>query len=210
MGSLNAQWQASGEMMRAKFYTNNAEAKKRWEASYTRDLTEYPDDAKRMKSNLEYATKRITEALDNGQVTIGIGTKALEKVFSDGRFKSQFETKSSGGLLDPKVRKIGEAGALEIRTDVKPKERPIYGFLSNNAKDGVSYADRKNVDQYWDNILSVNNFNVNQYGNIRVVLKSEVRDRSTVTIGDSLRTGVLADSVSANSHDLTNMGHSLS
>jgi hypothetical protein len=118
----------------------------------------------------KYAVRR--EALDNlrpilqrGKVTVRVPKPALNKILTDGRFRTQFETGKSGGLLNTDLRTRVERNLFG---DLTPnQERPIYGYL--DAFDTA--ADHEILDQY---------------GELRVVLKDEVRDRTTWTGEDSL------------------------
>lgn len=204
----DAQVQAGGELLRAKFYRANLQRKADIDKQVAGWAAEgYQSDVDKYTKNRKTAESRIGEALKEGKVTIAIDRVSLESVLKDGRFKTQFETKKSGGLLDPRIRKVGEVAALDLPTNTKPKDRPIYGYLTNNTKRAWEWMDRKdNSGRFWDNILSVNNPDVDQYGELRVVLKDSTRKRATVTIGDSLRTGVLADTLESEVHDLDQMG----
>jgi hypothetical protein len=131
-----------------------------------------------------------------GKVTVAISLPSLKSVVTEGRFKNQFETGTSGGLKSATTRKIGEKAALDVDLGTAPKDRPIYGYITTNTGKVKSFEERsKDINNAWQGILSVFNDSTNQYGTIKVVLKDSVRARTTVTINDSLRTGVLADSI---------------
>ena len=90
----------------------------------------------------------------------------LEKILTSGRFKSQFETNTSGGLNNTFYRNQVEANVFSFDgTKTRVEERPQYGYFSadpNGSHPGVR-----------------------QYGDTTVRFKPEVRDRTTVTFGDS-------------------------
>ena len=83
----------------------------------------------------------------------------------DGRFKSQFETGTSGGALTPEGRSSFETRMFGYARDLPPVERPIYGYVG-----GVT--DEAGV--------------VQSYGQVGFVFKKGVRARTTFTTNDSL------------------------
>jgi hypothetical protein len=174
-----------------------------------------------MEKGLAFAQERVTSALKNGDVTIAMGEGVLTSVLDEGRYKNQFETRTSGGKLDVGVRKVGEGLATGTPAGTKLAERPVYGYLTDNEtsltfqdkRDAVKglegeWSDKHSLDREleWQSITSVNSYQVEQYGEIRVVMKPSIRERTTVTIGDSLRTGVMADAMTNPKPDLLNMG----
>jgi hypothetical protein len=113
----------------------------------------------------------IINVVTSGKLAIAMDGVSFNNMINSGKgeFKNQFQTKSSNGLLDPSMRKQGELGNQYIPIDVKPSDRPIYGYLS--------------PDDSQENLTSLGTF---QYGEVKFVLKDSVRDRATMTIGDSL------------------------
>lgn len=91
----------------------------------------------------------------------------LEKIIKDGRFKTQFETNTSSGMLDPGFRAKSEKTLFGAPINLNPKERPVYGMM----------MDKSNV------------YAGSQYGNsIYVKLdKAKVGNRTTVVYSDSLQ-----------------------
>lgn len=77
----------------------------------------------------------------------------LPAILGDGRLKSQFETNTSGGLLDTSTRDSIERKVLGFDGDVYPVEqRPQYGYLSE-APDGVHPMTDFYLDNYGDAII---------------------------------------------------------
>jgi len=100
---------------------------------------------------------------------------SLQAILRDGRFKTQFEGAKRAPGLHASVdrRRLGEEiHGIPAGTD--PASRPIYGYVM---PDGIRAAG-VGGDQGND-LLSA-------YGRIQVVLRPEVRARTTATIGDSL------------------------
>lgn len=113
--------------------------------------------------------KKLGSIIDNtikeGTPSIRVWSSVVDQVIADGRFKSQFETKRSGGLYDKKVRSRAEE--LLFGTKPKPKDRWIYGYLSPGDTD----TERA----------------VRQYGDVIAKIKKPVfLERGTVTLNDSL------------------------
>jgi hypothetical protein len=232
LGKNTAILQARIDMGRVQYAMKNQEAKAYYEEvlkknreSQAAQISEYAEDngqtADAMEKGLAYAQERVLGAMKNGTVTIASSEEVLSAVLEDGRYKNQFETRTSGGKLDVGVRKVGEGLATGTPAGTKLAERPIYGFLTDNeavhtyeskratqiATEGT-WLDKHEVSRNldWETTTSINSYKVDQYGEVRFTLKPEVRDRTTVTIGDSLRTGVMADAISNPKPDLVNMG----
>jgi hypothetical protein len=188
------------------------------EDEYTESYIQVADE---MEKGLAYAEAQVTNAMKNGDVTVAMSQYVLSSVLVEGRYKNQFETRTSGGKLDVGIRKVGEGLATGTPAGTKLADRPIYGYLTDNEtvhtyeskRDAVNalegeWSDKHSLDRTldWQTTTSVNSYQVDQYGDIRVVLKPSVRERTTVTIGDSLRTGVMADGMTNPKPNLVNMG----
>lgn len=232
MGKNTAILQARIDMGRVAYSMGNEEDKAHWEKTVSKyeemsqdpnepDREDYASMAKSLREGMAYSEEQVTNALQNGEVTIAAHSTVLKAVLSDGRFKNQFETRESGGLMDVGVRKVGEGLAVGVPAGTKHAERPIYGFITTNQEPSSAYARRRAEDDAtgtqeeklkakrerdWQSILSVDSQEVDHYGKTRIVLKPEVRERTTATIGDSLRTGFMADNITNPKPDLTNMG----
>ncbi len=104
--------------------------------------------------------------LAHGQVCVAASLPAAVDILLTGRIASQFETGTSGGLLDIDVRTIAELAAFGLEPWTSPHDRPIYGYVCMPGRQAQS--------------------SVKQYGAFRFVLKSPIFRRTSVTIGDSL------------------------
>jgi hypothetical protein len=98
-------------------------------------------------------------------VNVTVPASVLEKIFADGRLKTQHETKSSMGALNPDLRNIQEFAMFSIHPAAK--QRPIYGTV------------RRGLTE--DNVI-----NTAQYGAATIVLKGGNEKRTTWTQADSL------------------------
>lgn len=107
----------------------------------------------------------VADAVADAPVAIRVDSKALAHVLEDGRFKTQFETKTSGGSLAPSTRANAEQIMFGYPKNLPVEKRPVYGYLEGSTPEGG-----------W----------VDQYGDTTVRLKDDVRDRTTFTLNDSL------------------------
>ncbi|TXH11112.1 MAG: DUF3626 domain-containing protein [Hyphomicrobiaceae bacterium] len=109
--------------------------------------------------------RAFTQLTAESRMAIQFESKYVDSLLKDGRFKTQFETRTSGGTNSPSYRATAEQRGLGTPKDIDPKQRPIYGYfdLGPSARGMVS-----------------------QYGDLTFVVKDEVKGRATVTAGDSL------------------------
>lgn len=129
--------------------------------------------AEKYVTNLMNGPSRAAQALvafenllKDAPVCTRVPAEVLEKILDEGRFRNQHETRTSGGMMNPERRKRAEQIAFGEHLE-KPNELPIYGYMSTG-KNGFQP------------------FTVG-YGNVKIQFKPQVKDRTTVTAGDSLR-----------------------
>jgi hypothetical protein len=118
--------------------------------------------------------------IEESKVSIQVRPTDLSKIVNDGRFKTQFETGTSGGAKDIALRQKEEYRRFGLGRDAPVEQRPIYGHLERP---------------------DIPNNAVDQYGSVRVILRDEVRERTTYTNGDSLGGGYFANPVNAPATD---------
>lgn len=123
--------------------------------------------------------KRVSEAAktanDRADIGIRVPDDVVEKILNDGRFKTQFETQTSGGFLDIENRINIEKQLFNVPEGLPAQERPIYGML---------------IDDSTKNLAG-------EYGDVIVKLKKgNVYDRTTFTYGDSIMSDALASPLS--------------
>jgi hypothetical protein len=110
----------------------------------------------------------LIEQLEGTEVAVRMDARTLSSVLKDDKIKNQYESGRSKGLKEPEIRENFEDDVFgDIYANMG--ERPIYGYIF---KQGAS----EEPGQFW----------LDQYGQTRVVLNQSVRDRSTMTVGDSL------------------------
>ncbi len=124
--------------------------------------------------------KKTQEAFADKKIGVRVTPGNLAKILEDGRFKSQFESGKSKGNNDNILRANVEAKWFGLDPNVfeSPEKRPIYGYVM---VDGVRPAGIGGAD-----IFAPATDALSQYGNIQVVLKDDVRSRTTAMFGDSL------------------------
>lgn len=123
---------------------------------------------------LEDLETTMKEALGKSEIRIRLTTGVLGKILDDGRFKTQYETGKSGGGFVPDKRldfeerhfNIPKPTREDLGQDTPYSGRPVYGFVK--ARD-----DRESSQE-------------EQYGTVEVVLKDQLKARSTVTLSNSL------------------------
>jgi hypothetical protein len=125
------------------------------------------------------AAQKFAQVVDESEMYLRIEPASLRGVLRDGRFKSQFETGTSRGLLDRMTRRAVEAEVTGVTRQTPAHERPVYGYFG--AKDHGGYRTRGERS-------------VANYGSVSVRIKESARERASVTAGDSLsrRTAVQA------------------
>ncbi len=116
----------------------------------------------------------MNDALDEVHPYMAIDPGPLQKVLNGGRFKSQFETRSSGGMLDEGYRANQEADMFGYAQNLPASERPVYGYLGRDPGTGVDLFGDATHDA------------IGQYGSITVRFNDELAARTTFTAADSL------------------------
>ena len=139
----------------------------------TQELKAGMDEAKPGFFDEKYSDERklqtAKDALVDARIAVAVDSSLLDKILESGRFKSQFETKTSKGTLSFKHRSENDTAQLGYHPSVDPEKRPIYGYVTT----GGTIDDEKLTS-------------VRQYGEVQLVMRKEVEARSTYTTEDSL------------------------
>jgi hypothetical protein len=124
------------------------------------------------ESYLKALDKRVQDLVQEGdpQIWIRCQPKTLIKILEGGRFKSQFETATSRGIMDPKRRAKSEYGRASIPLNMPAPFRFIYGYAASKPSGKAPLV--KNVE--W-------------FGSAAVRLKPELREFVLQMLDDSLK-----------------------
>lgn len=114
----------------------------------------------------EVDTHLRNRLLLDADVRIRADATTLPDILDDGRFKNQFETRRSAGLLSPSARTQVEREMMGVPDTTDPTDRPIYGYLASGGG-----------DHPWQ---------TEDYGAVEIRLRTRLHPRTTVTFGDSL------------------------
>jgi DNA topoisomerase IB len=120
---------------------------------------------------------KVQPLLDKADVWTRTNVENLQQILSDGRFKTVSESKITAPGKPRALRTY-----ISIREDYEeelfgiPKKknhevRPVYGYVSDEI-DGAGH----------------DSFILSSFGNIRIKMKPHVKDKSTITISDSIDT----------------------
>lgn len=144
----------------------------------------FPDRDAERKIDLwldEPETKRIVslaiqdtlDAYEDRDLLVAAQDATAIEILKSGRFKTQHETGTTGGLLDPEVRVEFEERTLGVPKDIDVRRRPIYGWIRKQSRRaGLEAEDMSATSSF--------------YGRINFRLRKELKGRTTVTFGDSL------------------------
>jgi hypothetical protein len=213
MGSRQALYYGQAIASRASLYVtmhNEALRQEAAEKTYSRDFGDYQEKG----GSREYFEQRaktmktLSDNISKASPVVAIETDDFLGVIKDGRFKTQHETRESNGAYKPALRREAELAMAGVPLDTKASERPIYGYLAVQNDGKTANTSPYNTDKW-----NVNNTGVGQYGEVRVVLKDEVRERTSYTIPDSLDRHAIPQPLSRHTKtDLINAGayHDLS
>lgn len=91
---------------------------------------DHDDDPEKMDP--EKVRQHVQRTFDKASPAIAIDTHPLHQVLDSGRLKSQFETATSGGALEPESRADVEHKFFGYPHHLPDHARPIYGYLTND------------------------------------------------------------------------------
>ena len=127
-----------------------------------------PDNVRLDREAMAAAREHLARVVRDREVSIRISSGAFANLLLDGRYKTLPETGSSLAPVPISERVDAETDIFGYPPSLEPRLRPVYGYLAHPGGDPAG------------SILDV-------FGrNIRIVLREGVRQRSTVTVGDSL------------------------
>ena len=110
--------------------------------------------------------RRLPTLLADAEIRMRIREDGLAGWLESGAFETFHSVGYTAGLADRTVRIEVEHGVLGVPADASPCDRPIYGYVHGSA----------------DELSS----RITDYGKILVRLDDGLRQRATVTLGDSM------------------------
>lgn len=150
-----------------------------------------------LKGKLQQVTEKV---LEDSNFFNAINVFTLEKILSDGRWKSQFETGTSDAKLDPHFRAQAEMELFGFNQDEEPTTYNEYDFERYFTDSELhvldDYKEKRAVYGYFsDEECGAVNMegkvpppsNLRRYGNVIIKLKKDrILQKTTITFEDSL------------------------
>ena len=120
-------------------------------------------DAAAVKADVAARCQKLVDGLE---VHSRVPSEEVLLSILDSGFKNQFQVGRSMAVFDPRGRAAAELSSMGLPPDTPAEERPIYGYLApaGGNRPGEAAAN---------------------YGKIVVQMKPAVKDRTTVSMGDS-------------------------
>lgn len=159
----------------AKYYNDGTDNNQYKDAVYKIQEDEYNNiysvNDKYTDEYMDEQFEKVKELVNDeaNELVIRVKEASMENILKDGEFKNQYTTLTSGGTYNPDWRKVVENNLFNIPINAISRNRPIYGYISNKFVENGSRS-----------------FELQKYGNIKVILKDSVKDRCYFTMGDSM------------------------
>lgn len=159
----------------AKYYNDGTDNNQYKDAVYKTQEDEYNNihsvNDKYTDEYMNEQFEKVKELVNDeaNELVIRVKEASMKNILKDGEFKNQYTTLTSGGTYNPDWRKVVENNLFNIPINAISRNRPIYGYISNKFVENGSRG-----------------FELQKYGNIKVVLKDSVKDRCYFTMGDSM------------------------
>lgn len=144
----------------------------------------YIVDIDKVNSNIKNVNKHFGDFLasDDAQFCMRVDTEeVLPKIIESGKFKTQFETNTSGGALSPSLREL--------------TSKNLFGWKDRPTDAGFEKYGYLRAGSFKDEDL-LGDVGVSQYGDASITFKKKnLMDRTTLTFGDSLDAGGIAGQI---------------
>jgi len=179
LSGRNFDYYVTAQVSRARTYitTNNSYVRH----EIAKRLDPYTPEPLGFFGAVDATRSTVIGNLERAFPVIAVDDDDILQVISDGRFKTQYETKDSNGAYMPMLRRTRESAYMGVPQGTPAAERPIYGYLAVQTSGKTPNTSEYNSDKW-----NVDNLEVGQYGDVRVVLKDSVIERTSYTIPDSL------------------------
>jgi len=136
-----------------------------------------PQQVKDIQKDFPELSPEFESAIKDGIVSMRVHTSSLVGIKTRGEFLNQQEIAKSGGHYEPAYRKRFEDTLMGINSDDK-KAYPKYGYLDIDKKAHLSSGAF--------GALSGASHILDQYGLVTVHFNPRIKERTTVSFGDSL------------------------
>lgn len=152
--------------------------------AYQKFEPEIQAQVKELSAAMTRIQKDFETILSESEPVTRTTMSALGKILESGRFKTQIETNTSKAFKDADTRLSIDEKLFDFPKAGDPTKRPIYGYLGkadgsdNDPYELGSKNSRGEKMMSQDQLL--------QYGDLIVSFKPEMRNRTTMTAGDSL------------------------
>jgi 8-oxo-dGTP pyrophosphatase MutT (NUDIX family) len=145
----------------------------------------------------------MDHVLDNSYVAVGIGESALLKLINgDGQYRNIFENpgeRNRGAMQDPRGRAANEYALYDSPLELDPTLRPAFGYLvTEGLEDQEWFRNMEPREQArYRSIVSLDVIDniMGGFGDCKLTLKKSVLDRTSYSVGGSLKSGVLPRSI---------------
>ena len=145
----------------------------------------------------------MDHVLDNSYVAVGIGESALLKLINgDGQYRNIFENpgeRNRGAMQDPRGRASNEYTLYDSPLDLDPTLRPAFGYLVTEGLEDQEWfrnMEPREQERYRSIVsLDVIDNIMGGFGDCKLTLKKSVLDRTSYSVGGSLKSGVLPRSI---------------
>lgn len=161
--------------------TNNSFGNKEIPATLSKDYDKALNEFHNKRANqikdmapFEEMNKNLNKLIENNEFRIKFPSddeSVIKSILQDGRYKTQFETETSGGVLNSYIRENASHNLFNTPSDTPKKDYEKYGYLGS--KNEIKDNRNPQLGFYGDGIITLK--------------KSEMMDRTTITVGDSLR-----------------------
>lgn len=112
------------------------------------------------------------DAYEDKDVLVTVPDPAVIEILRSGRVKNQLEVGTSSAMYQPQKRIDLEEERFGVPRDTDPTKRPVYGWVrAQERKDGTE--------------SEVQKISTDIYGRINLRMKPELKERTTITMGDS-------------------------
>lgn len=128
---------------------------------------------------------KIQELIVDSAFGVRRTINSLEKILDDGKFKNQFEIKtSSHGIKDFTLRMEKELEQIGVPTNLRYEDRPVYGMLLPNIEGDNIYSSYKYLTSGPGSYYSRDD------GVIYIFDKEKIINNATISLGDTITFGV--------------------